>query len=201
MKKRIWLLLAFVLLLCCAMPAMAKPTLNRTETNLYPGKSKTLKVKGYKGKVTWSSSDKTVVKVSKDGVITGKNPGQATITAAFGEDSLTCSVTVKSLRISDPELSLEVGQKVRLKLYCGFQEGIKWKISDNKVLKICGAKKNKVWVKGRAAGTATLTATFKKKTYTCVVTVKAPASHWTPPAITEKTEEDKENSLPKVDLF
>ena len=56
-----------------------------------------LEVKGAGGsKVTWSSGDRTVARVSKSGVVTaGKKAGKTTITAKCGEYTLECVLTVK----------------------------------------------------------------------------------------------------------
>jgi uncharacterized protein YjdB len=44
--------------------------------------------------VTWSSSDATIATVDAAGVVTGLKPGSITITAAVGEKTATCAVTV-----------------------------------------------------------------------------------------------------------
>lgn len=46
-------------------------------------------------KVTWKSSDKSVVKVSKKGKLTAVKKGKATITCTSGTKKLTCTVKVK----------------------------------------------------------------------------------------------------------
>ena len=54
-----------------------------------------LKVEGTARKVTWSSSDKKIVKVDKKGNIRGLKKGTATITAKVGDKTLKCKVKVK----------------------------------------------------------------------------------------------------------
>lgn len=45
-------------------------------------------------KAVWSSSNNSIVSVDKDGVITAKDYGKATITAKFGDYTATCEVSV-----------------------------------------------------------------------------------------------------------
>lgn len=49
---------------------------------------------------------------------------------------------------------------------------VKWKTSKKSVVAITKKKKNKVTIKAKKAGRATITATYKKKTYKCRITVK-----------------------------
>lgn len=49
---------------------------------------------------------------------------------------------------------------------------VKWKTSKKSVVKITKQQKNKVTIKAIKAGKATITATYKKKTYKCRITVK-----------------------------
>ncbi len=49
---------------------------------------------------------------------------------------------------------------------------VKWKTSKKSVVSISKKKKNKVWIKAKKAGKATITATYKRKTYKCRITVK-----------------------------
>ena len=50
--------------------------------------------------IEWSSSDKTIVSVTKDGLIRGAKAGTATITAKAGEATATCEVTVYSVDVT-----------------------------------------------------------------------------------------------------
>lgn len=69
--------------------------LNFKSTKLATGAKKTLYVDGTNKKVTWSTSDKSIVTVDKNGVIKGKKAGKATITAKVGKKKYTCEVQVK----------------------------------------------------------------------------------------------------------
>lgn len=59
-----------------------------------------------KKKVTWSSSDNTVAKVSKKGVVTGLATGRAVITAKAGKWTDTCKVLVEktTVAVHDPSI-------------------------------------------------------------------------------------------------
>lgn len=119
MQKLAGLILVFALIISCmgqAEAASAKkvPALNKKKVTLDEGKSTTLKVKNYKGKIKWSSSKKTVATVTQKGKVTAKKKGKATITAKAGKKKLKCVVTVKekivyqALKIEDFE-SYEAG--------------------------------------------------------------------------------------------
>lgn len=102
--KKLWRgisILLLLLLLVLAIPttsvqAAAKVKLNKTKVTLCEGKTTTLKVKGTKKKVTWTSSDKKVATVNKKGKVTAKKTGTATITAKVGSKKYKCRVTVEA---------------------------------------------------------------------------------------------------------
>lgn len=56
--------------------------------------SKKLKITGYSGKVTWSSTNSKIASVSNKGVVKGKTIGNAVITAKIGEQRIGCAVSV-----------------------------------------------------------------------------------------------------------
>jgi hypothetical protein len=53
-----------------------------------------LKLTGISGNVTWKSSNKSVVTVSKNGTVTGRSYGSAVITASVSKKTFKCNVTV-----------------------------------------------------------------------------------------------------------
>ena len=80
-------------------PAEPKSTvsLNRAVLALDVGEKETLKVNEETEETcTWSSSDPTVASVTSSGDVTALAKGNAVITAAVGEESVSCTVTVKS---------------------------------------------------------------------------------------------------------
>ncbi len=68
--------------------------LNTSKKTLKVGKKYTLKVKGTKKKVKWTSSNKKVATVNSKGKVTAKKKGTATITAKVGNKKYKCKITV-----------------------------------------------------------------------------------------------------------
>lgn len=87
-----------------SLPTIHKPTLNKHSLYLVDGgmDSETLTVKWdpnppHDATITWTSSDKSVAKVDKNGKVTaGNNIGKAVITATGGEGKDECKVFVVS---------------------------------------------------------------------------------------------------------
>ena len=63
--------------------------------SLKAGGSKKLKLTNSKGKVKWSSTDRSVVKVSQTGVVAAVKPGTAAVKAKVAASTYQCKVTVK----------------------------------------------------------------------------------------------------------
>lgn len=61
---------------------------------LEKGKTKKLKLSGYSGKISWSSTNPKVASVSNSGVVKGKTIGNAVITAKIGDQRIGCAVSV-----------------------------------------------------------------------------------------------------------
>ncbi|MBQ6120231.1 MAG: substrate-binding domain-containing protein, partial [Clostridia bacterium] len=80
--------------------APGKVSLNKSKLTLQAGKTYQLKAKlpsKTASKLTWSSSKKSVAKVSADGLITAVKAGTAVITVkTFNKRTATCTVTVKA---------------------------------------------------------------------------------------------------------
>ena len=92
-KKKKWLLalIICVLMLCPAQTkAASKVKINKQSAVVLKNKTLQLKVKGTTKKVTWSSSNKAVVKVSKKGKVTAKKAGTAKVTAKVGKKKYSC---------------------------------------------------------------------------------------------------------------
>lgn len=72
-----------------------QPTLSATKKAVYVGKSKTLKVLNCgNSEITWKTGDKTIVKISQKGKITGVKAGTAKVAAVVDGIKLKCKVTV-----------------------------------------------------------------------------------------------------------
>ena len=71
--------------------------------------------------VEWTTSNKNIATVDKDGKVTAVAVGEATITAKAGSKTATCTVTVKAaavavtgVSLNETTLSLEVGKNKKL---------------------------------------------------------------------------------------
>ncbi len=69
--------------------------LDTTRLIIPAGNGYSLNVKGTNAKVTWTTTDKSIVKVDKEGYVKGVKAGKATIKAKVGKKTLKCRVTVK----------------------------------------------------------------------------------------------------------
>lgn len=78
--------------------------LNKKSLTLYEGDTYKLKMTGKgKKKVKWSSSDTSVVKVSKSGNVRAISEGNATIKARVGKKTLKCRVYVETVDDDDDD--------------------------------------------------------------------------------------------------
>ncbi len=131
-------------------------------------------------KITWSSSDETVVTVV-NGIVTPVSVGTANVTATNSDGSVSavCAVTVSAISVTGVTLDktsaeVSVGGSVALTPTVAPENAsdktVTWSSSDEKVATVANGI-----VSGVAAGTATITVTTKDgaKTATCEVTVKA----------------------------
>jgi len=101
-KTSIAILFAMMLFLCVdvSVDVQAKAiSLNKKSLTLEVGKTSTLKVKGTKKSVTWTSTNKSVATVTKKGKVTAKKAGTATICARVAKKKLKCKVTVKAAKV------------------------------------------------------------------------------------------------------
>jgi uncharacterized protein YjdB/uncharacterized protein YfaP (DUF2135 family) len=147
--------------------AASKIKLNKKKLSLYVKNKATLKLKGTKKKVKWSSSNKKVATVSKKGVVTAKKKGKATITAKVGKKKYKCQVTVSNPSISNTSLSLNAGATAKLTVKNAVGT-VTWSSSNTGIATVTAAGE----VKGIAKGTATITAVASGVKLTCAVTVK-----------------------------
>lgn len=104
--------------------AASKIKISKTKASMTKGKTMQLKVKGTKKKVKWSSSKKSVATVSKNGKVTAKKSGKATITAKVGKKKLKCKVTVY------PDYRKTI---VNVSLWSGIMQGdyVEWEFLNN----------------------------------------------------------------------
>ena len=146
--------------------AAAKVKLSKTKMSLYIKQSATLKLKNAKGKVTWSSSNKKIAKVTSKGKITAIKKGSVKITAKNGKKKYTCKVTVLNPTISATRLNLKTGKTASLKV-TGATGKVTW-VSSNASVASVNANGT---VKAVKAGKANITATASGIKLICAVTV------------------------------
>lgn len=75
------------------------PKLNKKSVTLKPGKSTTLKVKGTKQRVKWSSSNTSVAIVTGKGKVIAKSGGTAKVIANIGGANFVCRIIVKGNQV------------------------------------------------------------------------------------------------------
>ncbi len=102
---------------------------------------------------------------------------------------LSSFVSVPVEAKAKPKLSVKsktmyVGKTTTIKLKNGGK--VKWKTNNKSVVSVIKKKKNKVWIKAKKVGKATITATYKKKTYKCKITVR------------KKSDKQQETDNPKM---
>ena len=156
-------------------------TLNKTTLEMTEGDETTLTAtvkpdNATDKTVTWTTSDASVATVT-DGKVKALKAGSVTITAAAGEKSATCAVTVKakvipvtSISLDKTTLSLVEGDDATLvatvKPDNATDKTVTWTSSDANVATVTDGKVHAVKV-----GTAVITAKAGDKTATCTVTV------------------------------
>ena len=172
-RKSRWFLL-FLLTVLLSFGVMAGEAsaisgvgISKTSATIIRKQKLKLEITGTKKKVTWSSSNKVVAKVSNKGVVTGVKAGKATIRAKVGRVIYFCKVKVKSAGLDKKKVSLKEKGTAVIKLY-----GTKIRsVSTSKKSVASISKSGKITAK--KAGKAKLTLYGKNgKKYTCTVTVK-----------------------------
>ena len=164
---------------------VSKISLSRTSVTLSKGSSLTLKAtispsNATDQKLTWSSSDSSIVKVSSDGKITAVKNGTANIVckAANGK-SATCKVTVKNVPVEGIKLDktsvvADKGASFTIKATLqpsnATNQNITWSTSDKSVATVSSS--GKVTAVGK--GVCQITAKTKDGGYTavCMITVR-----------------------------
>lgn len=129
-------------------------------------KTHQLTLSGITKGVKWSSSDKTVAKVSKTGLVTGKKPGRTVITADYNGKEYTAEVEVVKKGLSQSEMYMNPGMEFIIQLNGYKLKSVK--SSDKTVATIS----KKLIVKAVGPGKCTLTVkTTSGKKFKCTVQV------------------------------
>lgn len=170
--------------------AVTGVSLDKTALNLAPNESSTLKAtvtpaKASNKGVTWTSSDNTVATVSSTGKVTAKKDGTATITVTTkdGGFTATCTVTVKTVkvtgvRVSNTSVTVKEGKSATVTATVAptnaTNKAVTWTTADASVAKVSQTGV----ITGVKAGTTTVTVTTKDGGHTATinVTVTAPVA-------------------------
>ena len=122
--------------------AAKTPKLSRTRAVTAVGRKVTLKVKNYKKKVQWRSSNTYVASVSRKGVVKARHMGYTTILAKAGDVELKCFVTVNGWKnkkekpyifcyeVDREGRTIETNGIYNLAVVNGYNKVWKWTISD-----------------------------------------------------------------------
>ena len=117
--------------------------LDRTNLTLTKGKTYTLKttVTGTNKAVSWSSSNSSIASVDKNGKVTAKTKGTATITAKVDGASASCKVTVNepaktTIKLDKTKVTLGAGEPCTLKATVSPSQKITWTSSNPKLVKV-----------------------------------------------------------------
>ncbi len=147
-----------------------KLEISDTSETIYVGSNYVLTVTGASS-VSWSSSNTNVATVDKNGVVTAKGTGTATIKATSGTMSASCTITVikgTTVHISSTNIEIPSGKSVLLK---SNTSGVSWKSSDEKIATV----KNGL-VDTKSSGKVTITAYTSSGSASCLVDVTESAS-------------------------
>lgn len=149
--------------------------MSNKDMTIAPGVTETLTLRGANNTVTWSTSNKAVATVSSDGKVTGKAAGTAVITATLNGKSITGKVSVADINVNNVVLEYDgkfsatrngYGYSKKLKV-TDTTKKVTWSSSNEAVASVTDSGR----VIARGAGTAIITASVDKATFTCEVKV------------------------------
>ncbi len=162
-------------------------SLNQTSASIFPDETVQLVATVFpenvtNNAVTWQSSNTSVATVDNNGIVTGKNPGNAIITVTTADGSgkkATCAVTVKtiqatSITLSQTSASLYPNETLQLSATVlptnATNTAVTWRSSNTSIATVSSTGK----VTAKATGNCTITATTadgSNLSATCAITV------------------------------
>jgi len=181
MKKLISSLLIIALTLSFfAFPASAQTTLTLSNRSLTLGAGERVRVRATTNSdsdVRWTSSDRDVVTVNRNGGITAVAEGEAVVRATVDGVRQNISITVRRAptRLRADDVTLSIGDTVRIPLRIASGTASrtrKYEIADTGIATVASNGR----VTGVRAGTTTVTVTlFNDVSATATITVQAPS--------------------------
>lgn len=149
--------------------AATKTKLSKSKASMYVGNTLQLKLKGANcKKVKWSTSNKSIAKVSKSGKITALKKGNVTIAAKYKNKTYKCKIAVKSAKISEKKLVLRVGQGYDLNVNKTSGK-VKWTSKNTQIAKVNANG----YINPKKIGSTTISAKVGNETYKCTLKVVA----------------------------
>ena len=96
MKKLFTLLMVVIMAISLATPITAEAAvkINKSKVTMEVDSTLKLKVGGTKDTVTWRTSKNSIATITKEGMVTAKSDGSATITATVKTKKYSCIITV-----------------------------------------------------------------------------------------------------------
>lgn len=141
------------------------------KANVYAGNTIALKAEVTpSAAVKWKSSDTSVAKVNKNGVVKGIKAGNVNITATANGITKTCKVTVKKpyLKMSSKSMTIPQGSSQYLSASAKpISAKIKWSSSNKKVVQVNQDGK----ITGKSSGTAKVYARISGAVASCKIKV------------------------------
>ncbi len=140
---------------------------NRKNYAMVKGEKLYLSVRGYSGKVSWKSDNKSVITIGAKNIIAAKAKGTAKITGTYGKKKIVLTVQVQYPVLNLKKAVMQIGARKQLKV-TGTNRTIQWTSSDRKV----AAVNSKGLVTAKSAGTATVSAVIHGVSFSCQIGVK-----------------------------
>ena len=156
-------------------PEPAGPlALSQSSISIAAGETALLTASGGSGEVSWSTSNENIATV-EGGSVTGKAGGTVTITAAAGEETAECRVTITgdpwvstaSLSLNKTDFTFGSSEKVTLKVK-GTDSPVTWSSANTGVATVSDGGV----VQWAGKGTTTVTASVDGQTLECIVRAK-----------------------------
>ena len=167
-KKIVAILLALSLCLPFNLVTQAaKKTIVNAQYSLCKGNSILVKKTGLKGRIKWTSSNKSCVGVNSSGQIKAKKAGKATVTARAGKKTYKILVKVQKSVISKKVKTIGKNEYYKLSVLKN-KDNVKWTSKNTKIARVS----SKGVVVGVKPGKTTVTAKIKQGTLSCKIIVK-----------------------------
>ncbi len=180
-KRGVWILFFMVVtILSIGVPTKAKAAvkLSSSAVNLCVGDTKKLSLNGTTKKVTWKSTDPSVVRVTAKGKLTAKKAGSATITATANKKTYKCDVKVnKTFRVDATSITIKKNKTINA--YLSVNGAVNATIANKKICSVnFGAWEGdnlSLTIVPKKVGTTTITFTNSVNKEYCKLKVKVTA--------------------------